>query len=63
MKANDIAVGVESIQRAGLDRFAPVLLSAACHHLNYFTSVAGQAQLKRVAWGAPVSAPLAPATA
>ena len=56
MKTNDIAVGVESILGAGSGRAStPARFSAACHHLNYFTSPAGQEQLRRVAWAAPSS--------
>ena len=63
MKANDIAVGVESILGAGANRATtPVRFSAACHHLNYFTSPAGQEQLKRVAWADPAAITAAPST-
>jgi hypothetical protein len=62
MKTNDIAVGVESILGPGANRpTAPASFSAACHHLNYFTSPAGQAQLKGVAWPPPAAAEPEPA--
>ncbi len=49
MKANDIAVSVESI--LGVNRAtAPTRKNVACHHLNYFISEAGQAELKAVEW-------------
>lgn len=49
--AHDIAVGVESI--LGIDggrNPLPKRVNVACHHLNYFTSAAGQQALKVVAW-------------
>jgi pimeloyl-ACP methyl ester carboxylesterase len=51
MKANDIAVAIDSITRVGTARKAqPVSSQVACHHLNYFVSAAGQEALKTVAW-------------
>lgn len=50
-QANDIAVSVDSI-RAPTTALAvpPVRRDVACHHLNYFSSPAGQAALRDVAW-------------
>ncbi len=49
MKANDIAVSVESI--LGVERkIAPTRKNVACHHLNYFVSEAGQQALNAVEW-------------
>jgi pimeloyl-ACP methyl ester carboxylesterase len=51
MKANDIAVSVDSISRVGGARqSAPETHSVACHHLNYFLSQDGQQTLKSLAW-------------
>lgn len=48
---NDIAVGVPSILAAGGGRaLPPQTHEVACHHMNYFTSPAGQAALRAVAW-------------
>jgi pimeloyl-ACP methyl ester carboxylesterase len=45
-KANDIAVGVDSILGVGADRAQhPVQKNVACHHLNYFASQAGHQAL------------------
>jgi hypothetical protein len=50
-RANDIAVGVDSILHRGGERsFAPVHANVACHHLNYFDSAAGQQALSAVDW-------------
>jgi hypothetical protein len=50
-KPNDIAVGVESIRTIGTNRaIGPVFRKVSCHHLNYFSSEAGQAALKSVNW-------------
>jgi hypothetical protein len=50
-KANDIAVGVDSILGLSAARpTVPVRHDVACHHLNYFTSAPGQAALRSVAW-------------
>jgi len=50
-KANDIAVGVESIFGVG-DRRAsiPARRNVACHHLNYFASEVGQQALMGTEW-------------
>jgi hypothetical protein len=51
MKANDIAVSIDSITRVGGTRAsAPKTSQVACHHLNYFVSSAGQQALMAVAW-------------
>jgi pimeloyl-ACP methyl ester carboxylesterase len=50
-RANDIAVGVESILGVGGQRsIAPVRTNVACHHLNYFVSESGQQALMGVQW-------------
>ncbi|MGZ8310697.1 MAG: caspase family protein [Allosphingosinicella sp.] len=50
-KANDIAVGVESIlDVAGRESVART--NVPCHHLNYFTSEAGRQALAAVRWDA-----------
>ena len=50
-KANDIAVGVESILGIGDGRSTiPTRRNVACHHLNYFASDAGQQALMGAAW-------------
>jgi Caspase domain len=49
-RPNDIAVAVESIFGAGAGRAAAGLRPVACHHLNYFSSRAGQAALLAVPW-------------
>jgi hypothetical protein len=50
-KANDIAVGVESILGLGGERSAaPDRRNVACHHLNYFASEAGRQALSVVRW-------------
>lgn len=51
LKANDIAVSVDSIHRVGHARTQlPTVQTVACHHLNYFVSAAGQQVLKGMAW-------------
>lgn len=51
MKANDIAVSVESILGVESGRAnVPARTNVACHHLNYFVSPAGQQALKAVQW-------------
>lgn len=51
LKANDIAVSVESITKVGGGRSkVPQVTQVACHHLNYFESVAGQQALRAIAW-------------
>ena len=55
-QANDIAVGVESILGVfGSRSVAPTRRNVACHHLNYFTSAAGQAALTSVNWSLEMS--------
>ena len=50
-KANDIAVGVESIFGVGERRSRmPIRRNVACHHLNYFASDAGQQALVGTEW-------------
>jgi len=50
-RANDIAVGVESILGIeGPRAIAPVRKNVACHHLNYFVSASGQQALTEVQW-------------
>lgn len=52
-KANDIAVGVESIMSVSAQTMTlPTRHGVACHHLNYFSSAAGQQALIAVAWDA-----------
>ena len=51
MKANDIAVSVESILGVESKRaITPVRKNVGCHHLNYFVSDAGQKALTGVEW-------------
>lgn len=51
LKANDIAVSVESILGVtGTRVHMPVRHNVACHHLNYFVSEAGQKALASVEW-------------
>lgn len=51
LKANDIAVSIDSITRIGATRAkVPAAQQVACHHLNYFVSAAGQKALRTVAW-------------
>ena len=51
MRANDIAVSVESILGVESKRAsAPIRKNVACHHLNYFVSDVGQAALTKVEW-------------
>jgi pimeloyl-ACP methyl ester carboxylesterase len=51
MKANDIAVSVESILGVEANRaIPPTRKNVACHHLNYFVSRAGQHALSAVEW-------------
>ena len=48
---NDIAVGSESIRGVnGVRALPPTRTNVACHHLNYFSSPAGQAALLDVIW-------------
>lgn len=48
---NDIAVSVPSIVGVGVARSpAPATMPVASHHLNYFSSPAGQAALRAVGW-------------
>jgi pimeloyl-ACP methyl ester carboxylesterase len=50
-KANDIAVGVESIFGVGGGRASvPTRKNVACHHLNYFVSDVGQQTLMGMEW-------------
>jgi hypothetical protein len=50
-KANDIAVGVDSILGVGDRRSGiPIRRNVACHHLNYFASDAGQQALMGAEW-------------
>lgn len=50
-KPNDIAVGVDSILGVAGERArVPACKNVACHHLNYFTSPAGQEALLAVPW-------------
>jgi pimeloyl-ACP methyl ester carboxylesterase len=50
-KANDIAVGVESILGVGDGRsIIPTRRNIACHHLNYFASDAGRQALLGAEW-------------
>jgi pimeloyl-ACP methyl ester carboxylesterase len=51
MKANDIAVSVDSILGVESKRaITPVRQNVGCHHLNYFVSDAGQKALTAVEW-------------
>jgi hypothetical protein len=51
MKANDIAVSVESIPGVENKRaITPVRKNVGCHHMNYFVSDAGQNALMVVEW-------------
>ncbi len=49
-RPNDIAVAVESICRATVSGPPASRNLVACHHLNYFSSAAGQQALLGVAW-------------
>jgi pimeloyl-ACP methyl ester carboxylesterase len=50
-KANDIAVGVESIFGIGDRRSSiPIRMNVPCHHVNYFVSDAGQQALMSAQW-------------
>ncbi|MDM0116134.1 caspase family protein [Variovorax sp. J22R133] len=50
-RANDIAVGVDSILGvAGTRTITPTHKNVACHHLNYFSSGTGQQALGEVRW-------------
>ena len=49
-RRNDIAVAVDSVQADLSIRPAATLIPVACHHLNYFSSPAGQAALASVTW-------------
>ena len=52
---NDIAVGVASILAVQGERAeAPARMNVACHHLNYFVSVAGKRALGVVEWDSRV---------
>lgn len=51
LKANDIAVSLDSIQRVGQARASlPKVQTVPCHHMNYFVSTAGQEALKNLSW-------------
>ena len=50
-KANDIAVGVDSILTLGTRRTTAAARSNVdCHHLNYFASQTGRDALRTVSW-------------
>jgi pimeloyl-ACP methyl ester carboxylesterase len=58
-KANDIAVGVESILSVGSRRAStPTRRNVACHHLNYFASDAGQQALMEADWSKSTRPPV-----
>lgn len=49
--ANDIAVKLDSILIESTAERAAARHTIGCHHLNYFSSPAGQAELRAVEWG------------
>lgn len=55
--AHDICVSLESIRTVGAHRTRDLTAhEVGCHHMNYFTSAAGQAALRAVDWGRPRAA-------
>ena len=51
-RSNDIAVGIDSINGVADRGDGPVRQQVGCHHLNYFSSLAGRQALQQVRWEA-----------